>query len=294
MGDAIMNKILIPLDGSKLSEEILDHIEYLAKRSNAEIILLRVVPFFWPDEFLHVRKMGDKLDNEACQYLYAMNAKLERRGIAGEVYVDEGHIPGVICDFVKEKEIDLIAMSTHGMGGLRKWYLGSVTDKVIQGSSVPVLVYRNTGKEVPNSHYKNILIPIDGSAFSENIFSQARYLVELLNTKVWFIYVIDLNLMKGFTTLSILNQEERLIDTVQNYFPNLENRLKEAQVEYEIVVKKGCPAEEICAFAEKNNIDLIAMCTHGRSGIGRWAMGSVASKVLQISSKPVLLTRARN
>ena len=204
-----MNKILIPLDGSKLSEEILDHIEYLAKRSNAEIILFRVVPFFWPDEFLHVRKMGDELDNEACQYLYAMNAKLERRGIEGEVYVDEGHIPEVICDFVKEKEIDLIAMSTHGLGGLRRWYMGSVTDKVMQVSPVPVLVYRNTGKEVTSSHYKNILIPIDGSAFSENIFAQARYLVKLLNAKVWFLYVVDLNLMKGFTTLSILKQEER-------------------------------------------------------------------------------------
>ncbi len=288
-----MNKILIPLDGSSLSEEILDHIEYFAKRSNAEIILFRVVPFFWPDEFLHVRKMGDELDNEACQYLYAMNAKLEKRGIEGEVYVDEGHIPEVICDFVKEKEIDLIAMSSHGLGGLRKWYLGSVTDKVIQVSPVPVLVYRNTGKQVTGSHYKNILIPIDGSAFSENIFSQARYLVKLLNAKVWFLYVIDLNLMKGFTTLSILKQEERFIDTVRDYFPDLEKRLKEAQVNYEIVIKKGCPAEEICAFAEEKNIDLIAMCTHGRGGIGRWAMGSVASKVLQVSSKPVLLTRAK-
>ena len=112
-----MNKILIPLDGSELSEKILDHIEHLAKRSNAEIFLLRVVPFFWPDEFLHVRKMGDELDNEACQYLYAINAKLERRGIEAEVFVEEGHIPEVICDFAKEREIDLIAMSSHGLGG---------------------------------------------------------------------------------------------------------------------------------------------------------------------------------
>jgi nucleotide-binding universal stress UspA family protein len=289
-----MNKILVPLDGSSLSEEILDHIEYFAKRSNAEIILFRVVPFFWPEEFLHVRKMGDELDNEACQYLYAMNANLEKRGIEGEVYVDEGHIPETICDFAREKEIDLIAMSSHGLGGLRRWCMGSVTDKVMRVSPVPVLVYRNTGKEVTSSHYKNILIPIDGSAFSENIFSQARYLVKLLNAKVWFLYVIDLNLMKGFTTLSILKQEERLIDTVRDYFPDLEKRLKEAQVNYEIVIKKGCPAEEICAFAEGNNNDLIAMCTHGRGGLGRWAMGSVANKVLQISSTPVLLTRSKN
>lgn len=288
-----MNKILVPLDGSKLSEEILDHIEYLAKRSNAEIILLRVVPFFWPDEFLHVRKMGDELDNEACQYLYAMNAKLEKRGIEGEIFVDEGHIPEVICDFASEKEIDLIAMSTHGLGGLRRSYLGSVTDKVIQVSPVPVLVYRSTGKKITSSHYKNIVIPIDGSSFSENIFSQARYLVELLNAKVWFLYVIDLNLMKGFATLNIIKREEKFIENILDYFPNLKTRLKKAHVNYEIVIKKGCPAEEICSFTEKNNIDLIAMCTHGRSGIGRWALGSVANKVLQVSSKPVLLTRAK-
>ena len=88
-------------------------------------------------------------------------------------------------------------------GGHKRWYLGSVTDKVIQVSPVPVLVYRSTEKEITSSHYKNIVIPIDGSSFSENIFSQARYLVELMKAKVWFLYVIDLNLMKGFTTLNI-------------------------------------------------------------------------------------------
>jgi len=72
----------------------------------------------------------------------------------------------------------------------------------------------------------------------------------------------------------------------------IEKRVKETQVAYELVIKKGNPAETICDFAKENEIDLIAMSTHGRGGIARWALGSVADKVVQSSSKPVLLIRA--
>ena len=165
-----MKKMLIPLDGSELSERVLPHIELLAKQSSAEVILLRVVPFTWPNEFLHVREMGDKLDKEASDYLFALHAQLEEKGVKGECCVNEGSVPEVICDFAREREVDVIAMSTHGRGGIKRWALGSVADKVIQGSPVPVLLYRIVEGKMEPSPYKNILIPVDGSPFSENIF----------------------------------------------------------------------------------------------------------------------------
>lgn len=289
-----MRRILVPLDGSELSEKVLTHIEILAKRSNAEVMLLRVVPFLWPSEFLHVREIGDKLDKEASDYLFPIDARLGEKGIKGECCVHEGSVPEVICDLAREKGVDLIAMSTHGRGGIKRWALGSVADKVIQTSPVPVLLYRITGEEVTPSHYKNILIPVDGSHFSENIFPQERYLVELFEAKVWFLYVINTHLVESFMVLkdSIVKEEEKFVENIQNYFTTLEKRLEETQVKYELVIKKGDPAEVICDFAEEEGIDLIAMSTHGRSGIARWALGSVTDKVVQISSKPVLLIRA--
>ena len=130
------------MDGSELSEKILTHIEILVKRTNAKIILLRVVPFFWPSEFIHVREMGDKMDKESSEYLISINTKLGEKGIAGEVCVHEGNVPEVICDFPRKNSIDLIAMSTHGRGGIGRWALGSVADKVVRGSSKPVLLIR--------------------------------------------------------------------------------------------------------------------------------------------------------
>jgi nucleotide-binding universal stress UspA family protein len=288
-----MNKILIPLDGSKPSEKILNHTETLAKRTNAKIILIQVVPFFWPDEFLHVRELGNKLDHEASKYLYSIMRKMSHKGIEGEICVHEGNVPKVICDYAREKEVDLIAMCTHGRGGVKKWALGSVAEKIVQASPVPVLLYNCMNMKAETSYYRNILIPIDGSHFSENIFPQAHQLVKLFKSKVWFLNVIDLKLIEEFTTLGMINSQEKRIESIKHYLPNLEKRLQEAHVQYELIVKRGNPAMTICDFAENEEIDLIAMSTHGRSGISHWALGSVASKVVQASLKPVLLLRAK-
>ncbi len=288
-----MNKILVPLDGFELSEKVLNHIEVLAKRTNADIILLRVVPFSFPSKLIPLRKIGAKIDKEAFDYLFSINAKLGEKGIKGEVFVREGNEPGVICDFAREKKVDLIAMSTHGRGGIKRWALGSVANKVIQTSPVPILLYRIAEEKVTPSHYKNVLIPVDGSHLSENIFPQARYLVELFKAKVWFLYVINTHLIESFALLGKSTSEKELTENIQNYFSALEKRLKEAKAtNYEIIIKKGDPAETICNFAEENEIDLIAMSTHGRGGITRWSLGSVADKVVRGSTKPVLLIRA--
>ena len=290
-----MKKILVPLDGSKLSEKVLDHIEVLAKKANTEIILLRVVPFSWPSEFIHVREMGDKMDKEASDYLFSIESKLGEKGIKGEVCVKEGNAPEVICNVAREKGVNLIAMSTHGRGMVGRWALGSVADKVIQISHIPVLLYRSSGEKIPDSHYMNILIPLDGSRLSESILPHAKRLVELFKAKVSFLHVINTDLTESFAVLkdSIQQEEEEIIEKIRSYFSTLEKRVKETGTSYELVIKKGNPAETICDFASENEIDLITMSTHGHGGISRCFLGSVADKVVQSSSRPVLLIKAK-
>jgi nucleotide-binding universal stress UspA family protein len=88
--------------------------------------------------------------------------------------------------------------------------------------------------------------------------------------------------------------EDQVAKNIKHYYSSLESRLQEEQTtNYEVVIKKGDPAAAICAFADENEIDLIAMSTHGRSGLSRWALGSVTDKVLHCSSKPILLVRAQ-
>jgi nucleotide-binding universal stress UspA family protein len=200
----------------------------------------------------------------------------------------------VICDTARDQGVDLIAISTHGHGGVKRWVLGSVTSKVMQVSPVPLLVHRSIGEEVKDAHCKHVLIPIDGSPFAESIFPQARFIVELFNAKVWFLSVITLP--GGFSVLKkeVHTIEEQVAKNIKHYYSSLESRLQEEQTtNYEVVIKKGDPAEAICAFADEKEIDLIAMSTHGRSGLSRWALGSVTDKVLHCSSKPILLVRAQ-
>ena len=289
-----MKKILVPLDGSKLSEKVLDHIEVIAKKANAEIILLRVVPFSWPSEFTHVREMGDKMDKEASDYLFSIESKLGEKGIKGEICVSEGNVPDVICNVAREKGVNLIAMSTHGRGMVGRWALGSVADRVIQISHIPVLLYRSSGEKMPDSHYKNVLIPLDGSRLSESVLPHAKRLVELFETKVWFIHVINTGLAESFTVFKdyLSEKGEEIIEKIRNYFSTLEKRVKETGTSYELVIKKGNPAKTICDFASENEIELIVMSTHGHGGISSCFLGNVANKVVRSSSKPVLLIRA--
>ena len=290
-----MKKILVPLDGSAVAEEIIIHVEMLARQSGAAVILMRVVPFLWPDDHVHVREMGDKMDKEASDYLFTIETHLVEKGIEASVLVHEGNVPEVICDTARESEVDLIAISTHGHGGVQRWALGSVTSKVIQASSVPLLVHRSTGEQVEEVHCKNVLIPIDGSQFSESIFPQARYIVELFNAKVWFISAITIP--GGFSVLEkeVPAIEDKVTESIEHYYSTLESRFKEEKtINYEVVIRKGDPAQVICDFVEKNHIDLIAMSTHGRGGIRRWALGSVTDKVLHHSPKPILLVRAQD
>lgn len=289
-----MKKILVPLDGSPVAEEILVHVETLARASGAHVILLRVVPFLWPSEHVHVREMGDKMDKEASDYLFTIETHLVEKGIEASIAVCEGNVPEVIRDAAREKGVDLIALSTHGHGGVKRWALGSVTSKVMQVSPVPLLVHRSTGTKEIEAHCRQVLIPIDGSELAESIFPQARSIAALFNAKVWFLSVITLP--GGFTVLEQDQAalEDRVALSIKHYFSSLETRLQEEEAgDYEVVIKKGDPAETICSFAEENRIDLIAMSTHGRSGLSRWALGSVTDKVLHCSSKPVLLVRVR-
>lgn len=289
-----MKKILVPLDGSAVAEEILRYVEMLARRSGAAVILLRVVSFLWPSEHAHLREMGDNMDKEASEYLFTVETHLAEKGIeASIVVVHEGDVPEVICDTARQNAVDLIAISTHGHGGIKRWALGSVTTKVMQSSPLPLFVHRSSGEKAAEVDCKNMLIPIDGSPFAENVFPRAQGIVALFNAKVWFLSVV--NVPGGFSALQqeMQSMEDQVARSIRNYCTSLESRLQKAQkTNYEFAIRKGDPAETICAFTAENKIDLIAMSTHGRSGISRWALGSVADKVLRSSPKPILLVRA--
>jgi nucleotide-binding universal stress UspA family protein len=139
----MFKKILVPLDGSKLAEKILPQVKELVKFSGAEVHLLKVVMSYEIDPKKDKEEL-EKLAGEAQEYLDQVAARLKKKGIQASAIVAYGKDAVQICDYASGKKCNLIAMSTHGRSGLSRWALGSVADKVLQCSSVPVMLFRAT------------------------------------------------------------------------------------------------------------------------------------------------------
>jgi len=138
--------------------------------------------------------------------------------------------------------------------------------------------------------YKSILVPLDGSKLAENILTEVEELAVLLNARLNLIYVSKAHVFPG---VDPTDAQVRVVSEAKEYLDNLKEQLLAKKIDIEIHTPYGNPAAKILEVSKRHDIDLIAMSTHGRSGIGRWLLGSVAEKVVRHSEKPVLLLRAR-
>jgi nucleotide-binding universal stress UspA family protein len=137
--------------------------------------------------------------------------------------------------------------------------------------------------------YKSILVPLDGSKLAENILTEVEKLAVLLNARLNLIYVSKAHVFPG---VDPTDAQVRVVSEAKEYLDNLKEQLLAKKIDIEIHTPYGNPAAKILEVSRRHDIDLIAMSTHGRSGIGRWLLGSVAEKVVRHSEKPVLLLRS--
>ena len=140
------NKILVPLDGSALAEAVLPHAQALATSEEAEIILLRVsadpaAEFSFSDPSL-ASSLIEGLEAESLTYLQSIRARLQRAGLRSSFLIRQGAIAETILRVADEVKADIIAMSTHGRSGVSRWLLGSIANRVVNHSPIPVLLIR--------------------------------------------------------------------------------------------------------------------------------------------------------
>lgn len=140
------NKILVPLDGSRLAEAALPHAKCLASSDDAHIYLLRVAvnpaaEFSFSDPALAAEFIA-AMEAETLDYLQSIRANLQRAGIRTSFLIREGPIAETIMDVAMEVKADIIVMSTHGRSGVSRWVLGSIADRVVSHSTTPILLIR--------------------------------------------------------------------------------------------------------------------------------------------------------
>jgi nucleotide-binding universal stress UspA family protein len=284
-----MTRILVPLDGSQLAESVLSVVEMWAQLDDTEVVLPRAIPPERP-----VRRAADvpgaELEEKA--YLMTVADRLERQGLARVRQVVWYDVPSAaIIDAAATHEVDLIAMATHGRSGLSRLLLGSVAEAVVASAQVPVLLMRGLSAWKPWAT-RRIVVPLDGSEASERILPVVERLARARDLTVALLQVIESpgpGRSEGSPWLDDLVALRRR--DAATYLAKVAERLEQKGVRVESAVKVGDPAVAIAGFARYGQVDLVAMMTHGRTGIGRLVFGSVAAGVLGRASVPVLLSK---
>jgi nucleotide-binding universal stress UspA family protein len=204
-----------------------------------------------------------------------------------------------ILSYAQRNHTNLVIMATHAHGGLLRWWLGSVFEKVVARSLVPILgIHSKQVREIDRTgrtSFRRILTPLDGSDAGEAALHDAEAVAIKTGASIVLLHVIPApHAVEARWLGPELNDFVRAMhDAGRKYLDKTEKRLAARGIDTAIRITAGDPAETIIDMAKKEKVDLIAMSTHGRSGIPRWVLGSVADKILHESKLPMWLVRPR-
>ncbi|MCA9946769.1 MAG: universal stress protein [Anaerolineales bacterium] len=278
------NKILLPLDGSELAETALAPAVALAEAFSAELVLLRVVvPLSLkldPDLYQRIIDGGQK---EAKRYLSGIQLRslFSMVPVKGETVV--GKAANSILDYAEENGIDLIVMASHGRSGISRWVYGSVADKVLHKAECSLAIIHPQVETKPFVH-KRILVPLDGSLQAEQALGPALKLAhevaaELVLLRVTEMPPIPKEPVDGWPGIESVMQAAELEARI--YLERTRQSLVDSDIQISTQVATGSVAESIIDTADEQQVDLIVMSSHGRSGVDRWIFGSVTEKTLR-------------
>jgi nucleotide-binding universal stress UspA family protein len=299
------SKILIPLDGSKTAEKVLPYARYLAGKFKIPIELLAVID---------IAEMATHITAEKARFLDGMieegmrSSETYLRGVATtfggaavKCTVEKGRAEEAIVEKGESDTAMLIAMATHGRSGLNRFLLGSVAEKVLRGAANPLLLVRATeeAKSDGEAGFKTVIVPLDGSELAESVLPMAATAAKKLGLEVVLFraYHIPYNAYAGDDGYYAVNYDELIAavrDEALEYLDKKVAEVKKLGVEkVSLIAKEGFAGDEIIALGRKTPGGLIAMCSHGRSGVKRWVLGSVTENVVRHTMDPVLVARAR-
>jgi nucleotide-binding universal stress UspA family protein len=298
-------RMLIPLDGSKLAENVLPYARALARTLDLRIELLSVVDtmdFARTTHAGHVRDFDPIIEaavREGEQYLENVARSFTGMTVDNCV-VEQGQADQIIVEKAARDKETLIGMATRGRSGIHRWLMGSVAEKVLRGATNPLLLVRGDeeGKSEGVATLKSIIVPLDGSKLAESVLPRAIDLAKKLGLEIVLTraYQLPLSAYPGADAAYIPNQDAFLTAVRGEASAYLEAKVNEIRgngiEKVSFILLVGSGADEIIDLARTTPDNLIAMCTHGRSGVKRWALGSVTEKVVRHSGDPVLVIRA--
>jgi nucleotide-binding universal stress UspA family protein len=299
----MFTNILVPLDGSELAEGVLPYVRSLVRRLNSSVELLTVIEpenvsaYTDPEHGRYFDNVEAGLRQNAETYLKKIAASLTAESKVSYA-IEIANPANAILERAPDPNI-LIAMSTHGQTGIKRWLLGSVAVKMLHASANPLLLVRpnKQPKNLGEASLKTIVVPLDGSALAEKALPTAATLAKRMDLEIVLLRVYSVPSAVPYADEAFMYDfnaaRERFKSEAKDYLTEKQKELQNDGVKHvAVLVLEGDASSQIIAYARKTPDNFIAMSTHGLSGIGRWFLGSVTDRVVCHSGDPVLVIRA--
>ena len=281
----LYTRVLVLLDGSATAEFAIRFGADLASKHQADLALL------------HLRRASPTTDAETDAATAAADAQtyLERARKAAQSYgvasvsthtLAAANLHEALSTFIDAERVSIVVTSTQGRTNMMRWIFGSGVEKALSRFPVPLLLVRPM--------YQKVIVPLDGSGWSESAIPQASEIARIHDAELILLHVYQ---PKGgdYADQWALAGHQQIADQayeqVRDRLIALRNQLRQEGVRArEVLIRANNPAQAICEFVEsEDGISLVVMSTHGRTGLARWLMGSVAQKVIQNGRCPVKL-----
>lgn len=291
-----INKILFPTDLSTCAERAFQHAAFLADWHDAELLILNVAGrhmhdyremrdgFPYPEADLAAMLADDRQDERHLPELGALRIRQEQ--------VEKASAAAAIRDYGEAHDVDLVVMGTHGRRGASRLLIGSVAEEVVRTANRPVFTVRADGAVAPGQAVRRILVPLDFSDLSEQALLHAKELALTYGARLDLLHVVEeitLPNAYGMEPVNILVPE--VVENSERYLADMAKRV----LGHEHVVAHVVPGyavSTILDFAGRNAIDLMVIATHGRTGLERLMMGSVAERVVRRAPCPVFTVKS--
>lgn len=299
----MFTQLLIPLDGSKTAEQVLPFARLFAATLHNPVEFIAIIDSVGlaadltesdreRDEF---SALVAEVMQKSNDYLSGISKTFD--GVAIDCVVEEGVPADVITRRGERDPGMVIAMTTHGRSGVHRWLLGSVAEKVLRATANPLLLIRadEQSRSESEASLRTIVVPLDGSELAESVLPTVAELAKKMNLAIVLLRAYNISATAfmyghGYHAFDL----QRVKTNAREYLERKAVELRDSGIEaVSCVAREGLSADSVIKIASETVEPLIVMCSHGRSGVTRWTLGSVTETVVRHVSNPVLVLRAK-
>jgi len=298
----MFERILVPLDGSRLAECVLPHTVAMARSFGARVTLLRVLERDHSGELPALNALDwqfRKAEGEAR--LKELAARLYKVGLQTEHKLVEGRAAEQILAFARQNGTDLIILSSHGRSGLSGWNVSSVVQKIIIRACMSIMIvraYQPRVSDLTGLSYKRLLLPLDGSQRAEHILPAAIQLTRSHGSQLLLVHVVRKPEMPRRRPLT--EEETKLINKIiemnhqeaDRYLEELRTSLSAEQVDVQTrLLVSDNAVDTLHDLVEQEDIDLVILSAHGDTGGTKRPYGSLAVNFIAYGTTPLLIVQ---